>query len=276
MGRVEGKVALVTGAARGQGRSHAIRLAEEGADIIAVDLCDQIDTVPYAMATRADLDETVKLVEALDRRIVAEVADVRDAERLAEAAANGAAELGPIDVVVANAGIFSTVPSESMSQITWQDMIDVNLTGVWNTVQATLPAMKQRGAGGSIILISSTAGIRGFPTLAHYTAAKHGVVGLMKALAAEFGADQIRVNSVHPTSVDTDMIQNDAMYHLFRPDLEQPTRDDFGEVLRTTHLLPQRWVEPRDISNMVLFLASEEARYVTGMQMRVDLGYCEK
>ena len=275
MGRVEGKVAFVTGAARGQGRAHALRLAEEGADIIAVDLCDQIGSVPYAMANTGDLEETVREIEALDRRIVTRKADVRNADAVQSALAAGESELGPVDILVANAGIFSTEPSETMTRQTWHDMIDTNLTGVWNACQAVLPGMKERQSG-SMILTSSTAGVKGFPTLAHYTAAKHGVVGLMKALAGEFGQFNIRVNTVHPTSVDTDMIQNDAMYGLFRPDLENPGRDDFGEVFQSLHLLPQRWVEPRDISNMVLFLASDEARYVTGMQMRVDLGYCEK
>jgi (+)-trans-carveol dehydrogenase len=276
MGRVEGKVAFVTGAARGQGRSHALRLAEEGADIIAVDICEQIETVPYDLASSGDLEETAKEVEALDRRIVTRQADVRDASALRAAVAEGESELGPVDILVANAGIFSTESSDTMGSQTWQDMIDTNLTGVWNACQAVLPGMKERGAGGSLVLTSSTAGIKGFPTLAHYTAAKHGVVGLMKALAGEFGAYGIRVNTVHPTSVDTDMIQNDAIYHLFRPDLENPGKDDFGEVFKSLHLLPQKWVDPRDISNAVLFLASDEGRYITGQQLKVDLGYCEK
>lgn len=154
-------------------------------------------------------------------------------------------------------------------------MIDINLTGVWNTVRTTLPDLKARGRG-SVILTSSTAGIKGFPAMPHYTAAKHGVVGLMKSLAAEFGPFGIRVNTIHPTSVDTPMIHNDTMYHMFRPDLENPGRDDFGEVFRTLHELPQPWIEPVDIANMALFLASDEARYITGSQMRVDLGYGEK
>jgi (+)-trans-carveol dehydrogenase len=275
MGRVDGKVALVTGAARGQGRAHAVRLAEEGADIIAVDLCAQIGSVPYPMAGPDDLAETAGQVEALDRRIVTRRADVRDADAVRAALAAGESEVGPVDILVANAGIFSTEPSDTMARQTWQDMIDTNLTGVWNACQAVLPGMKERRRG-SLVLTSSTAGIKGFPTLAHYTAAKHGVVGLMKALAVEFGPFNIRVNTVHPTSVDTDMIQNDAMYRLFRPDLDSPGRDDFGQVFESLHLLPKRWVEPRDIADTVLFLASDEARCVTGMQMRVDLGYCEK
>ncbi|TCK22038.1 mycofactocin-coupled SDR family oxidoreductase [Pseudonocardia endophytica] len=275
MGRLEGKVAFVTGAARGQGRSHALRLAEEGADIIAVDLCEQIASVPYAMSTPGDLEETAKQVEQLDRRIVARQADVRDGDAVAAALAAGESEVGPVDVLVANAGIFSTEASETMARQTWQDMIDTNLTGVWNACQAVLPGMKERN-GGSMILTSSTAGIKGFPTLAHYTAAKHGVVGVMKALAAEFGQYNIRVNTVHPTSVDTDMIQNSAMYNLFRPDIDNPGRNDFGELFQSMHELPVMWTEPRDISNAVLFLASDESRYITAQQLKVDLGYCEK
>jgi (+)-trans-carveol dehydrogenase len=275
MGRVEGKVAFVTGAARGQGRAHALRLAEEGADIIAVDICDQIASVPYAMASAGDLEETAKQVEALDRRIVTKQTDVRDGAALTAAVADGESELGPVDILVANAGIFSTAPSDTMGAQVWQDMIDTNLTGVWNACQAVLPGMKER-AGGSMILTSSTAGIKGFPTLAHYTAAKHGVVGLMKAIAGEFGAFNIRVNTVHPTSVDTPMIQNQTMWNLFRPDLEDPRQDDFGEIFQSLHILPQKWVEPRDIANAVLFLASDEARYITGQQLKIDLGWCEK
>jgi (+)-trans-carveol dehydrogenase len=275
MGRVEGKVAFVTGAARGQGRSHAVRLAEEGADIIAVDICDQIASVPYAMASSEELEETARRVEGLDRRIVTRQADVRDGAALRTAMTEGESELGPVDILVANAGIFSTAPSDVMDAQTWQDMIDTNLTGVWNACQAVLPGMKERGTG-SLILTSSTAGIKGFPTLAHYTAAKHGVVGLMKAIAGEFGAFNIRVNTVHPTSVDTPMIQNQTMWNLFRPDLENPGQDDFGEIFQSLHMLPQKWVEPRDISNAVLFLASDEARYITGQQLKIDLGWCEK
>jgi SDR family mycofactocin-dependent oxidoreductase len=276
MGRVEGKIALVTGAARGQGRSHAIRLAEEGADIIAVDLCEQMSTVPYDMSSPEDLKETARLVEALDRRIFTQTADVRDLAQMTAAVASGAAEIGPIDIVVANAGIFSHAPTREMTVEVWQDMIDVNLTGVWNTVRAAIPAMLDRGAGGSLVLISSSAGIKGFPAFAHYTAAKHGVVGLMKSFASEFGADRIRVNSIHPSSVNTKMIKNDTMYRLFRPDLENPTADDYGELFASMHMLPEKWADPRDISNAVLWLASDESRCVTGLQVKVDFGYCEK
>jgi (+)-trans-carveol dehydrogenase len=275
MGRVEGKVAFVTGAARGQGRAIAIRLAEEGADIIALDVCEQIDTVPYALSTPDELAETGKAVEALDRQIVTVKADVRSFEQVQRAVDRGTAAIGPIDIVCANAGVFGAMPSDQMDEKTWQDMIDVNLTGVWNTVRSTLPGLKARGRG-SVILTSSTAGIKGFPAMPHYSAAKHGVVGLMKSLAAEFGPFGIRVNTIHPTAVNTPMIHNDAMYHMFRPDLDKPDRHDFAQVFQSLHELPEPWAEPADIAEMALFLASDASRYVTGTQLRVDLGYSEK
>ena len=273
-GRVEGKVAFVTGAARGQGRSHAMRLAEEGADIIAVDLAGQIDTVPYAMATPDDLAETVKEVEALDRRIHAVTADVRDYGAVKAALDDGVAQLGRLDIVAANAGIFSFGKADVLEEKSWQDMIDVNLTGVWHAVKAAIPHLKAGGQGGSIVLTSSTAGLMPFENMAHYTAAKHGVVGLMRVLAVELAPDFIRANSVHPTTVNTDMIQNDATYELFAPDLpkEQRTKEVVGERFQTLNALPISWVEARDISNAVLFLASDEARYITGVTLPVDAG----
>ncbi|MBW0105045.1 mycofactocin-coupled SDR family oxidoreductase [Pseudonocardia sp. KRD291] len=274
MGRMDGKVALVTGAARGQGRSHALRLAQEGADIIGVDLCKQIDTVPYPMAVPGDLEETVGRIEELDRRIVAREADVRSSEQLRAAVDEGLSQFGHIDVVCANAGIFSTAPYTEITDQLWDDMIAVNLTGVFRTVQAVLPHMIERGQGGSVIMTSSTAGIMGFGNFAHYTAAKHGVVGLMRTLVQEVSAHNIRVNTVHPTSVNTDMIQNPAMYSLMSPD--NPTKDGFGAAFTSMNALPIPWVEPVDISNAVLFLASDESRYVTGQQLKVDAGFCEK
>ena len=273
-GRVGGKVAFVTGAARGQGRSHAIRLAEEGADIIAIDLAAQVDSVPYAMATPDDLAQTVKEVEALDRRIVAVTADVRDYGAVKAAVDDGVAQLGRLDIVAANAGIFSFGKADVLEEQTWQDMIDVNLTGVWHAAKAAIPHLKAGGQGGSMVLTSSTAGLMPFENMAHYTAAKHGVVGLMRTLAVELAPDFIRVNSVHPTSVNTDMIHNAATYELFAPDLtpEQRTKDVLGERFQTLNALPIRWVEPRDISNAVLFLASDEARYITGVTLPVDAG----
>ncbi|SDZ13944.1 mycofactocin-coupled SDR family oxidoreductase [Herbiconiux ginsengi] len=274
MGRVEGKVAFVTGAARGQGRSHALRLAQEGADIIAVDIEDQIGSVPYPMSTPADMEETVRQIEALDRRIVATKADVRDYEAVKAALDDGVAQLGRLDIVAANAGIFSFGSMEELTEEQWSDMLDTNLTGVWHAVKAAIPHLKAGGNGGSIILTSSTAGLMAIPNIGHYVAAKHGVVGLMRTLALELAPDFIRVNSVHPTSVDTDMIHNDATYALFAGDLplEERTRDVVGERFQTLNALPIKWVEPVDISNAVLWLASDESRYVTGVTLPVDAG----
>lgn len=278
MGRVEGKVAFVTGAARGQGRSHALRLAQEGADIIAVDIEDQIDSVPYGMATPDDMAETVRQIEALDRRIVATKADVRDFDQVRAAVDDGVAQLGRLDIVAANAGIASFGRSEELSEETWRDMLDVNLTGVWHAAKAAIPHIRAGGNGGSIVLTSSTAGIEPYENLSHYTSAKHGVVGLMRTLAVELAPDFIRVNSVHPTSVNTDMIHNRAMYELFAPDLEESarTKETLGERFQTMNALPIPWVEPVDISNAVLFLASDEARYITGIMLPVDAGSTTK
>jgi (+)-trans-carveol dehydrogenase len=276
MGRVEGKVAFITGAGRGQGRAHALRLAEEGADIIAVDVCRQLETVPYAMSTPEDLAETAKLVEDLDRRIVVREADVRESSQLADVVREGVAELGRLDIVVANAGIVSIGPAIELEEASWQEMLDVNLTGVWKTVKATVPSIIEGGRGGSVILTSSAAGLRGFPNISHYVAAKHGVVGLMRALAQELAPHMIRVNTVNPTTVDTPMVMNDMFYGLVRPDLEQPGRDEVAEAFVGLNALPIPWVEAIDISNAVLWLASDEARFVTGVAMPIDAGFCEK
>ena len=215
MGRVEGKVAFITGAARGQGRSHAVRLAQEGADIIAVDIDEQVETSMCPTAEAADLAETVKLVEDLDRRIIARKADVRDLAALESVVAEGVAELGRLDIVCANAGIASTGLTWELDEHAWQEMIDINLTGVWKTVKATVPTMIERGNGGSVILTSSIAGLQAFANLGHYVAAKHGVTGLMRTLSVELAQLGIRCNSVHPTTVDTPMINNPAGYALF-------------------------------------------------------------
>jgi SDR family mycofactocin-dependent oxidoreductase len=274
MGKLDGKVAFITGAARGQGRSHALRLAQEGADIIAVDICAQVDSVGYPLATPDDLAETVRQVEALDRRIVASPADVRDSAALKRAVDEGVAELGRLDIVLANAGIASFAPVGDLTDELWDDMIDINLTGVFKTVRAALPHLRAHGAGGAIVITSSTAGLKGMANLAHYVSAKHGVVGLMKTLANELAPEMIRVNSVHPTSVDTDMIHNESIYGLFVPDrpASEVTRDDVGEIFQALNALPIRWVDPVDISNAVLFLVSDDARYVTGVQLPVDAG----
>jgi (+)-trans-carveol dehydrogenase len=274
--RVADKVALITGAARGQGRSHAIRLAEEGADIIGTDICGQIDSVPFPMATAADLEETRHRVERLGRRMVCTQVDVRDATALHAAVADGIAQLGRLDIVVANAGIWSHERAERMSEPMWQNMIDVNLTGVFNTCQAALPYLLQAGHGGSIVLISSTAGLRGVANSVHYAAAKHGVVGIMRGLATELAPQGIRVNAVHPTTVNTDMVLNDAMFQLFRPSVDAPTVEDAIPAFKTLNLLPVPWVESIDISNAVLFLASDESRYITSVSLPVDAGSSQK
>jgi SDR family mycofactocin-dependent oxidoreductase len=263
-GRVAGKVAFITGAAHGQGRSHAIRLAEEGADIIAVDICRDYDTVSYPMGTEADLAETVKAVEALDRRIVASQADVRDAAALKAAVDDGVAQLGRLDIVSANAGICTVQAWDQVTPAVWQDTLDTNLTGVWNTMVVSVPHLIAAG-GGSIICTSSTAGIKGLPYLAPYVAAKHGVVGIAKTMANELSAHKIRVNTVHPTGVDTPMGTGlGGLEALIGRD------PNLGPIFMNT--LPVETVDPRDISNAVLFLASDEARYVTGLEFTVDAG----
>jgi len=274
-GRVEGKVAFITGAARGQGRSHAITLAREGADIIAVDLCAQVGTVAYPMATPEDLAQTVKEVEATGRRIVATQADVRDYDALKQALDEGVAQLGRLDIVSANAGIVSYGQAEDLAGQTWQDVIDVNLTGEWHAAKAAIPHLRAAG-GGSMILTSSDAGLKPLQNLAHYVAAKHGVIGLMRTLALELAPDFIRVNALAPTTVDTPMVMNEATYRLFRADLDNPTAEDMAEASRATNVLPIAWVEPVDISNALLFLASDEARYITGVALPVDAGQAIK
>ncbi len=275
-GRVEGKVALVTGAARGQGQAHAVRLAEEGADIIAVDICGPIDGVGYPPSTPDDLAATVKLVEETGRRIVASEADVRDYAALEKVIADGVAEFGRLDIVAANAGIASFGQAISISETSWQTMLDINLTGVWHTIKAAVPHIISGGNGGSLILTSSAAGLKGFMNCAHYTAAKHGVVGLMRTLAQELGPQMISVNTGHPTNVSTKMFLNDGTYNLFRPDVADPAEKDVVEVATIMNILPVPWVDPADISNAVLFLASDEARYITGVALPVDAGLLTK
>ncbi|SDN80433.1 SDR family mycofactocin-dependent oxidoreductase [Klenkia soli] len=276
-GRVEGKVAFITGAARSQGRSHALRLAQEGADIIAVDVCGPIESIGmYPPATDEDLAETVRQVEALDRRIVATKADVRDTAAMKAAVDEGVAQLGRLDIVLGNAGVFEIQPALELSDEAWREMIDINLTGVWNTCKVALPHLIEGGRGGSIVLTSSTAGLKGTPNTIHYTAAKHGVVGVMRTLANEFAQHSIRVNSVHPTGVDTVMIQNQKTWGLFAPDDPNPSREKAAPIFESTNALPIPWVEPVDISNAILFLVSDEARYITGVTLPVDAGYTVK
>jgi len=274
-GRMTDKVAFVTGAARGQGRSHALRLAQEGADVIAVDVCADIATNHYPLATEADLAETARQIEALDRRVVTRVADVRDRAQLAAAVEAGIAELGRLDVVVANAGICplgADVPVQG-----WFDVVAVNLTGVLNAVEVALPHL---GAGASIVCTGSVAGLlsggtdnpQNGPGGSGYSFAKQNVARFVHELAKQLAPQSIRVNAVHPTNVDTPMLQSEPMYKVFRPDLENPTREDAMLAFPAMQPMPIPFVDPVDISNAVLFLASDEARYVTGLQLKVDAG----
>jgi SDR family mycofactocin-dependent oxidoreductase len=276
MGRVGGKVAFITGAARGQGRSHAVRLAEEGADIIAVDLCHDIESIKYSLAGPDDLKETVRLVEALDRRIVAVQADVREREQLRAALEQGIAELGKLDIVVAQAGI-AAMKGEPPLQA-WTDVIDTNLLGTINAIQAALPHL---GEGASVIATGSTAA-QMITVPMQQTGTDPGGMGYMVAkrmlsqyvheLARNLAPLKIRANVVHPTNVNTDMLHSEPMYKSFRPDLEHPTRQDAEAAFPVQQAMPIPYIESADISNAVLFLASDEARYITGMQLRVDAG----
>jgi (+)-trans-carveol dehydrogenase len=274
MGRVEGKVAFITGVARGQGRSHAVRLAEEGADIIGVDACSPVGTMPYPMATQEDLDETARLVEKTGRTAILTRVDVRDRDRMQQAVSDGVAELGRLDIVCANAGISPpggpvwTIPPQQ-----WRDVIDVNLTGVYNTLAVTVPAIQAAGNGGSIIVTASGAGLRSAQNLGDYNASKHAVVGLAQTLANEVAKEGIRVNVIAPGTVDTPMVTaNDVQFKVFRPDLERPELDDCIDIFKMIMPMGQPWVDPVDISNAVVFLSSDEARYVTGIVMPVDQG----
>jgi SDR family mycofactocin-dependent oxidoreductase len=273
-GRVEGKVAFITGAARGQGRSHAVRLAEEGADIIAIDICGPIQPdSSIAPSTPEDLAETARLVEALDRRIVTAQVDVRDFDAVKTAVNNGVEQLGRLDIIVANAGIGTGGKRlDEVDESEWQEMIDINLTGVWKSVKAGVPHLMAGGNGGSIILTSSVGGLKAHPNIGPYVAAKHGVVGLARSFAIELGQYSIRANSVHPTNVNSPMFMHDATIKMFRPDLENPTKEDMAVAAQFMHVLPVGWVETIDISNAVLFLASDESRYVTGLPLTVDAG----
>lgn len=275
MGRVQGKIALVTGAARGIGRAQAVRLAAEGAGIVAVDICGPVDTVVIPPAQPEDLEETKRAVEATGARVITAIADVRDGAALQTVTDAAVDELGGLDIVCATAGITSAGPALELDEQAWQTMLDVNLTGVWLTCRAAAPHLIARGAG-AMILTSSIAGLRGLVGVAHYTAAKHGVVGLMRSLAKELAPHNVRVNSVHPTNVDTPMIQNDMVRRSFRPDRENPTQAEFAEAATTMNMLPIPWVEPVDVANATLFLASDEARYITAVALPVDAGSTQR
>ncbi|MER6810254.1 mycofactocin-coupled SDR family oxidoreductase [Spirillospora sp. NPDC000708] len=261
-GRVSGKKILVTGAARGMGRSHALRLAEEGADLILIDLCESPPGLEYPLATRADLEETAHLVEGLGRRATAKVCDVRDADALGKAVGDGVAELGGLDASVANAGVITAGTWDTTTTEQWRLVLETNLVGSWNTCAAAIPHLLEHG--GSLINISSAAGIKGSPLTTPYTASKHGVVGMSLALANELAAHSIRVNTVHPTGVATGM--SPTSLHGLLAD----RRPDLGPIY--SNALPVQVVEARDISNAVLFLTSDESRHITGLEFKVDAG----
>ncbi|WP_405182465.1 mycofactocin-coupled SDR family oxidoreductase [Nocardia sp. NBC_01377] len=276
MGRVEGKVAFITGAARGQGRSHAVRLAEEGADIIAVDLCRDIETLRYALARPEDLAETARLVEKAGRRVLTREADVRSADQMDAAVRAGIAEFGKLDIVVAQAGI-AGMKGEPKDQA-WCDVIATNLVGTINAIQAALPHLSD---GASVIATGSTAGLMQTKQLDNpgtdpggiaYPLSKRMLAQYVHEFAAQFGPRNIRANVIHPTNCNTPMLHSEPMYQAFRPDLPNPTRADAELAFPVQQIMPVPYVEPEDISDMVVFLASDEARYVTGMQMRVDAG----
>jgi len=273
MTRLEGKVALITGAARGQGRSHALRLAEEGADIIALDVCRQIETVPYPMADSEDLITTVDLVKSRGRHVFAREVDVRDLAGMQSAVGAGVSELGRLDIVVANAGTLNdTAPLWELTEEQFQDQIDVNLTGVWKTIKASVPVLLRQNEGGAVILISSISGLTVELNVGHYAASKHGVNGLMRTLSGELAPHNIRVNSINPTNVNTIMINNPRYNRLFAGGKDGATQDDALDALTAMHALPVPFLEPADVSNAVVYLASDDGRYITGTAHVIDAG----
>ncbi len=276
MGRVADKVAFITGAARGQGRSHAVRLAEEGADIIAVDLCQDIETVNYPLARPEDLEETATLVEKTGRGIVTAQADVRDAAALRTALESGLAEFGKVDIVVAQAGVAAMKGQPPLQA--WTDGINTNFVGTINAIQVALPHLTE---GASIIATASAAALMdahnkpnpgGDPGGMGYMVSKRLISEYVHYLATELAVRGIRANVIHPTNCNTDMLHSEPMYQSFRPDLAQPTRADAEPVFYVQQAMKTPWIEPEDISNAVLWLASDESRFVTGMQLRVDAG----
>jgi SDR family mycofactocin-dependent oxidoreductase len=272
MGALDGKVAFISGGARGQGRAHAIRLAQDGADIITFDIGEPIDSVPYPLGSEDDLAETVKQVEALGRRIVAAKADVRDQVAVEKVLQEGLGEFGRVDIVLANAGIMPVLGPTSTVVQAWHDCIDVMLSGVLYTVEAAIPAMVERDEGGSIVITSSAAGLKGTTRslrtktygMLGYTAAKHGVVGLMRAYANALGSYRIRVNSIHPTGADTPMVNNEAFLGA------APQVPELFEAM--TNILPVPLIEAQDMANAVAWLVSDEARYITGAAIPIDAG----
>jgi SDR family mycofactocin-dependent oxidoreductase len=270
MGKLDGKVAVITGGGRGQGRSHAVRLAREGADIVICDITKQVGTVPFPTGQPGDMEETVALVEKEGRRCVAVEADVRSTEDMQRLADTAIKEFGRIDFLLANAGILSL--SDNTWELTdeqWDDMIDINLTGVFKSCRAVIPHMRERGEGGAIIITSSIAGLRGVAGCTHYTAAKHGIVGLMRTLARELAPEMIRVNTIHPTGVDSPMSNND----FFPKWLDE--HEELGNAMRF-NLMPVDAMPMSDVSGVVAFLCSDEAKWITGSTVQIDAGFLLK
>jgi SDR family mycofactocin-dependent oxidoreductase len=270
--RFEGKVVFISGVARGQGRSHAVGFAREGARIIGVDICSDLEHAPYPGATEEDLAETVRQVESVGAAMHAEVADVRDYRATKAALMAGVERYGRLDVILANAGTYAPMPVQFVAPDSWAETVEVNLTGVFHTVKAGARTMVEQDSGGAIVMTSSTAGLKGFYGAPAYNAAKHGVVGLMRSLALELAPNQIRVNSIHPTSVDTPMIRNEVFPKLVRMDLDDPDIDDAADFLAPQQPMDVPWVEPVDVTNAMLWLCSDEARYVTGVALPIDAG----
>lgn len=270
--RFEGKVVFVTGVARGQGRNHAVSFAREGARIIGVDVCHDLEQAPYPMSTPEDLAETVRLVEAAGGAMHSEQADVRDLAALKSAVRAGVDRFGRLDVILANAGTYTPLPVQFASDADWNETVDVNLTGVFHTVKAGIRQMVEQNEGGAIVITSSTAGLKGFYGSPAYSAAKHGVVGFMRSLALELAPNQIRVNSIHPTSVYTPMIINEVFPKLVRMDHPDPGEAEAAEFLQQMQPMGNPWIEADDVSNAILFLCSDEARYITGVTLPVDAG----
>jgi (+)-trans-carveol dehydrogenase len=277
MGRVDGKVAFITGVARGQGRAHALRLAEEGADIVGLDLCEDVPTIPIALATSDDLEETRQLIETVGRRAILRKGDVRNPADIEAVVQEGLSTLGHIDAVVANAGVAWFTPSWEITEEAWSTVIDINLTGAWRTAKAAIPSMIDAARGGSIMFTSSAAALGANGYLAHYAASKTALMGLCREMALELGPYGIRVNTIHPTAVGTPMMDNETVARFFNPDGPELSVNDqrlaTQDILRQSHLLPVGWIRPEDVSNAVLFLASDESCMVTGTPFRVDAGF---
>ena len=275
MGKLDGKVVLITGGARGQGRSHALTFAREGAEVVICDVASSLPTVPYPLASAGELAETARMVEDLGRRCLALQADVRSSAGMRGVVERAVSQFGQVDILLANAGIESFGEAWELTDDQWDEMIAVNLTGVWKSCRAVIPRMIERRTG-VILITSSIAGLKGLAHQAHYCAAKHGVVGLMRGLAIELAPHGIRVNTVHPSSVDTPIIKNQAMYTLFSGGKPDATLEEVTPAFRALNLMDTPWMEPQDVSNAMLWLASDEARYVTGATLPVDAGLMVK